>query len=184
MATKKAKHSIEVVTHSPIKDDRKKNWGAARLAPTMKVIDGQGGFQPPLELEGNPPDMAMVRQAAQLLGHKTNTTALEWWKIFPARKWWAFALQATKYLAKGPNYVYFLKALITAGRAGEKFQQFQGLLKSVLGKAAEVVKQEQPAAPVCSCASVCEKCEPQFRVYQKELAAWNNRRWAIQGGST
>lgn len=177
MVSRSKKHSIEVANRSSLKEERIGNPGA--LAPTFAVI---GEFQTPLEVQDNQPDMAMVHQVRELLGYKSNITILEWWRIFPVRKWWAFALQATRHLCRKANYKYFLLSLLTAARGGEKFQQFQGLLKRVLGKVAEVVQGQKPVRPVCNCSGVCEKCHPLLQAFERELAEWQSRRWEIQGG--
>lgn len=179
MATGRNKHSIEVANRSPI-EKGSKSRGPANLEPTYQVI---GEFQTPLEVVDNQPDMAMIQQVRELLNYRSNITVLEWWRIFPVRRWWAFAIQATKHLARTPNYKYFLLSLVTAARGGEKFQQYQGLLKRILGQIAGQIARQQPVRPVCDCSGGCERCYPLLLQYQEELTKWQRQRWAVQGES-
>ena len=100
------------------------------MAATWKVL---GEWKPPV-LPGRDPDMEVINEAQELLQYKTKITILEWWTLFPVRRWWAYALKATKTWGKAtapynrPSYAYFLKCLKTAATGGAKFEEaFQGL---------------------------------------------------------
>lgn len=171
--------SIEVASRSSdseISNNDKPRARNPKLGPTFAVI---GKFECPERIKGNQPDMAMVSQARELLGYKTNITVLEWWALFPSRRWWSYALTATRYLAKSRNYKYFLKCLVTAATQGAKLKQFSQLLQKVTGRVAEnLVQGEKPAPVACpsGCGSICEVCHPLKLQYERDLTEWNNRR--------
>lgn len=180
----RTRSSIEVTNRSSIEESSKERLRNPQLAPTYAVI---GRWECPLALAGNLPDMGIVRQARELLGYRTNYTLLEWWALFPARRWWSYAIKATRYLARKPNYKFFLRCLLTAAKGGQKFEMYRKVLLKITGKVeAEQLQGEKPLPPVCptltgpNCPG-CERCFPLRTQYQKDYAEWVARRYEPPG---
>jgi hypothetical protein len=176
--------SIEVATRSSIGESSNERLANPKLAPTYAVI---GRWECPASLAGNLPDMGMIRQTRELLGYRTNYTLLEWWALFPARRWWSYAIKATRYLSRKPNYKFFLRCLMTAARGGAKFEMYRKVLFKITGKVeGEQLQHEKPLAPVCPTISGvqcpgCERCFPLRTQYAKEYAAWVQRGLEVPG---
>lgn len=125
---------------------------------TRKVI---GDIEAPTDLKGNRPDEVLLGEARQLLGYKTNVTLHAWWKVFPSGKWWRYAIMASQAWARKPNYVYFLKCLMDAGKGTHRFDDCYRHLRSFYGKLMEKVgrsKSEPPKIKPHEGNCSCEAC--------------------------
>lgn len=129
-----------------------------KLGPTLAII---GDFEAPPAMQGADPDMVVIKLARETLGYKTNYTLLEWWDRFPSIKWWRYAIWASKRWARGANYKYFLKCLLTAARGGKKFEDYYAALgrwarELTKGVGAKLRDQLRSTAHDSPC--VCEEC--------------------------
>lgn len=169
MEQRSSQHSIKKLTNRSLPTEKKikDTLPQPRLGPTRAVI---GNFQPPEQLKGNCPDVVLIAEARHLLNYKTNYTLLEWWESFPVNKWWRYAIMATKGLARGANYKYFLKCLLTAAQGGKRFEAYYQYLARFFKALMASAKGEAAPPPVCSCGSICEKCqEAKYKYYSQHL---------------
>ena len=148
----------------------------ANLSATMMVI---GSWEAPAQIRKDQagPDMVLMGRVQDLLGYKTRRTILEWWVLFPVRQWWEYAYQATKAWCDKPNYRYFLKALMEAAKASDKWRQWLAALHRIFGKAmAGAAFHEKEKAVVLltspghSEGCTCEHCSVKVTAFWKGMA--------------
>lgn len=144
----------------------------ANLTKTWEVL---GDYKTPVELATKvnngalPPDMVDIREVQQILGHRTTYTEMEWWRLFPVKSWWRYAIMATRAWggktkggAQGkPNYRYFLKCLLEASRQTKRFKECWAQLRRFFGTLTEGRKGDPlppPTAKAHDGNCTCESC--------------------------